>query len=139
MRKRRKEILELKLILAGNMKSRDFTIADLEKALKSLKNNKSADFEGYVNEIFKFETVGEDLKVSLLLMFNKLKQNQLIPAFMNYCNVTTVPKKGPKTELKNQRGIFRVPVLRSILMRLVYNMKYWENFISPLTLIARIL
>ena len=45
---------------------------------------------------------------------------------MNICNITTVHKKGSKTDLKNQRGIFRVPVLRCILMRLVYNMKYWE-------------
>ena len=38
--------------------------------------------------------------------------------------MTTVPKKGCKTELKNQRGIFRCPVVRSILMRLIYNLKY---------------
>ena len=126
MRKRRKEILDMKLMLAGSIKSKDWTIRDIDEALKNLKNNKSPDFEGYVNEIFKLDTIGNNLKTSLLLMFNKLKQKQLIPEFMNYCNVTTVPKKGPKTDLRNQRGIFRVPVLRSILMRLVYNLKYWE-------------
>ena len=89
-------------------------------------DKKYPDCEGYINEIFKQESIGENLKQSLLIMFNKLKQKQLIPKFMNICNITTVHKKGSKTDLKNQRGIFRVPVLRCILMRLVYNMKYWE-------------
>ena len=43
---------------------------------------------------------------------------------MNYCNITTVPKKGCKTLLRNERGIFRVPTARYILMRMIYNMKY---------------
>ena len=96
------------------------------KALRNLKNNKSRDFEGYLNELFKLDTIGDNLKESLLLMFNKLKQKKLIPMFMNICNVTTVPKKGSKTELKNERGIFRVPIVRYILMRVLYNMKYWK-------------
>ena len=45
---------------------------------------------------------------------------------MRYSNITTVPKKGSRLELKNERGIFRVSVLRSILMRLIYNDKYPE-------------
>ena len=38
-------------------------------------------------------------------MFNKLKKEKKIPEFMNNTNITTVPKKGPKVELKNQRGL----------------------------------
>ena len=57
-------------------------------------------------------------------MFNKMKKLKLIDIFMNFANVTTVPKKGPKIEPKNERGIFRVSVIRYILMRLIYNMKY---------------
>ena len=126
IRIRRKEITKMKLKLAGMRKSRDWTMDDLEEALRNLKNNKSRDFEGYLNELFKLDTIGDNLKKSLLVMFNKLKQMKLIPMFMNICNVTTVPKKGSKTELRNERGIFRVPIVRYILMRLLYNMKYWE-------------
>ena len=43
---------------------------------------------------------------------------------MNVANITTIPKKGSKLDLKNERGIFRVPVLRYILMRVIYNTKY---------------
>ena len=74
MRIRRKEIFDTKLILAGRNKSRDWTMKDLEEALKNLKNNKSRDFEGYVNELFKQETIGGDLKESILIMCNKLKR-----------------------------------------------------------------
>jgi hypothetical protein len=43
---------------------------------------------------------------------------------MNVTNITTVPKKGSRIEPKNERGIFRVSVVRSILMRMIYDMKY---------------
>ena len=97
---------------------------DLEKALNDLKNMRSRDFDGYANEIFKKNIIGDNLKLSLLQMFNKLKKTKMIPSFFNYANITTVPKKGSKIEPKNLIGIFRVPVVRAILMRLVYNTKY---------------
>ena len=96
MRKRRDEILKLKLFLASRQKSRDWTIAELDEVLKNLKNKKSPDCEGYINEIFKQESIGENLKQSLLIMLNKLKQKQLIPEFMDICNITTVQKKDTK-------------------------------------------
>ena len=97
---------------------------ELDKVLAKLKNNKSRDFEGYINEIFKTPVIGSDLKNSLLIMFNKLRKEKLIPRFFNYANITTVPKKGSKLLLKNERGIFRVSVIRSILMLLIYERKY---------------
>ena len=64
------------------------------------------------------------MRKSLLLMCNKLKREKLIAKFMNVTNVTTVPKKGSRVEPKNERGIFRVAVVRYILMRMIYNRKY---------------
>ena len=120
----RKEIFEMNLKLSKSRTSDDWNMIDLENALADLKNNKSRDFEGYINEIFKAGTIGADLKHSMLIMFNQLKKESVIPEFMNFANVTTIPKKGSKFELKNERGIFRVSVVRSILMRLIYNSKY---------------
>ena len=99
-------------------------MSDLEDALSDLKKNKSRDHEGLINEVFKKEVIGDNLKKSLLLMFNQLKTEKIIPLFMNYANVTTVHKKGSRLLLKNERGLFRTSVLRSILMRLIYNEKY---------------
>ena len=107
-------------------KSKVWTMEDLEKALNDLKRSKSRDCDGLVNEIFKNDVIGTNLKASLLVLYNCLKKENMISTFMNEANITTVPKKGPKIELKNQRGIFRVSVIRSILMRLIYNSKYNE-------------
>ena len=114
----------MKLKLAEANPSNPWTISDLETALHDLKNNKSRDPEGLINEIFKKNVIGTDLKQSLLLMYNKLKEKRLIHTFMNYANITTVAKKGSRLRLENKRGIFRVSVLRYILMRLIYNQKY---------------
>ena len=65
-------------------------MSDLDIALRNLKNNKSRDHEGYINEIFKHECIGEDLKKSLLIMMNKLKKSKLIPKVVNFANVTTL-------------------------------------------------
>jgi hypothetical protein len=77
---------------------------DLESALCDLKRNKSRDFEGLVNEIFKLDVIGSDLKESLLIMFNNLRKANRMADFLNFANITTVPKKGPKIELKSICG-----------------------------------
>ena len=106
MKVRRKIIFKLKMKLASMKQSPDWSMADLDLALSNLKNNKSRDPNGYINEIFKDGVIGENLKKSLLLMMNKLKKGKLIPKVMNVANVTTVPKKGSRILLKNERGIF---------------------------------
>ena len=54
------------------------------------------------------------------MMLNQLKKQNMIASFMNYANITTVPKQGSRIEPRNERGIFRVAVVRYILMRLKY-------------------
>ena len=51
---------------------------DLDRALANLKNNKSRDPEGYINEIFKIGVIGTDLKKSLLEMLINLKRAKMI-------------------------------------------------------------
>ena len=52
-------------------------------------------------------------------MFNLIKKNCFIPKFMKCANIRTVTKKGNLLKLHNERGIFRVSVLRNILMNLI--------------------
>ena len=124
MKQRKNKIFNLKLKLAQCKKSPEWTMSDLDNALSKLKNNKSRDYEGFANEIFKKGVIGTNLKISLLIMFNKLKKYQMIPKLMNFANITTVPKKGSRLLLKNERGIFRVAVVRMILMLMIYGSKY---------------
>ena len=124
MKKRKKQIFQLKMHLAESKESPEWTMKDIDEALKNLKNNKSRDYEGLINELFKKEVIGDDLKKSMLQMYNGLKKKKMIAMFMNFANITTVPKKGSRLQLKNERGIFRVSIVRYILMRLIYNTKY---------------
>ena len=60
-------------------KTPEWTMKNLDVALAKLKNKKSRDFEGYSNEIFKNDVIGSDLKMSLLIMFNKIKSESYLP------------------------------------------------------------
>ena len=51
---------------------------------------------------------------------------------MEKYNITSLHKKGAKNDFANYRGVFRVPVLRSILDTLIYNSSY-ETIDASLT------
>ena len=87
----------------------------MEAVLKSLKKNKSRDPNGWINELFTYGVLGNDLKISLLYIFNRIKQENRIPDFIRLADVSTIYKgKGAKNELVNERGIFVVPIMRNI-------------------------
>ena len=118
-------LFEMRLKLASNLKSKAWGLDDLERVLKQLKNNKARDPNGLINELFKQGIAGKDLKVSLLKLLNKIKEENEIPDYIKLADVATIYKgKGSKTQLKNDRGIFLVTVFRSILMRLIYQDNY---------------
>ena len=118
------DIFDLQMKIAERKSNFPWKMNNLDLALKQLKNNKARDHAGYLNEIFKSGVIGENLKLSLLQLCNNIRSSGKIPKFMKYANITTVPKKGSISNLENERGIFRVDVIRSILMRLIYNDKY---------------
>lgn len=122
-KKIRKTLLHLKINIAKRRITSPFSMEDLEAVLKTLKSKKARDPEGIDRTIFKTNLIGSNMKRSLLELFNKIKLNQQIPHFMRKATVTTIPKKGSKLLLKNERGIFLVNSVRSILMRLIYNIK----------------
>ena len=121
-----KELLfKRRLEYAMKKKSKPWNMNQLIKVLKSLKNNKSRDPHGMVNELFKPGVIGDDLLKSVLMLFNKIKATLTVPKFMEFCNIVGIYKgKGKKTDLSNDRGIFIVNILRSVLMKLVNGDKY---------------
>ena len=116
--------VQLKLMIAKQRKTSPLTMKDLEIVLKGLKQKKARGPEGLSRTIFKESVIGSNLKDSLLNMFNKLKEKGKIPNFMRKAIVTTIPKKGSKLKLENEIGIFLVNTVRSIFMRLLFNLKY---------------
>ena len=79
---------------------------ELDKVLKSLKNGKSKDPDQYICEMFKEGVIGTDLKLSLLMMMNKMKDEVTVPECLRRANITILHKKKSKLDLNNLRGIF---------------------------------
>ena len=124
IKNRRLNVFESTLKKSQCKKSPLWTISDLENVLNTLKKNISRDNDGYLNELFRPECIGEDLKHSLLVLMNKLKVELFVPLLMLITNITTIPKSGCTSKLQNERGIFRTSVLRTVFMRLIYNQEY---------------
>ena len=97
----REKVIRMKLKSAKNTLSDPFKMKDLEEVLTNIKSGKSRDPKGISREIFKLNNIGTDLKKSLLTLCNKVKQNGIIPNFMRETIISTIPKKGPRSELKN--------------------------------------
>ena len=96
-------LLDLQIKIAKSKVTADWTIKDLEKVLKSLKNNKARDEHGHIYELFKYG--GVSLKLSLLKLFNCIKSQQIYPTILQKSNITSFwKKKGDKLDLDNDRG-----------------------------------
>ena len=119
-----KELIKLKVEKARLNKSEPFKLNELEQALNDLNQGRTRDPEGLCAMLFQNKVIGDSLKDSLLLMLNLIKQEGKVPHFMNVTTVTTIPKPGSKYLLTNERGIFKVSILRTILLRLLYNRNY---------------
>ena len=117
----KEELCSSRMVELRNKKTSPWQPSDLTKALKSLKNNKTSDPNGMINEIFKAGVGGSDLQEALLLLFNGVKANFFLPKYMLLENITTLFKnKGSRFEINNDRGIFILTVLKKILDKLIY-------------------
>ena len=94
---------------------------DLKLALKQLHKDRSADPDGFINELFKEAVAGDDLLLAILKLMNKIKTTQKYPKNFKKCNITSLHKKKSRKDFNNYRGVFRVQTLRSILDRMTYN------------------
>ena len=132
--KEAKELLCEKVMkVAKTRKTPPWEMKDLERVLKHLKRNKSRDPLGFCNELFRPEVAGDDLKIAILKLMNRIKDEQIFPECLEICNISSIwKKKGSRNNFESYRGIFRVTIFRSILDRLIYNDEY-ENLDKNLT------
>ena len=125
LKRLKEELFDIRLSLANSNKSVPWSLNDLEMVLKSLKPGKSRDPNGWVRDLFFSDIAGKNLKLPILKLFNKIKEENFIPEFIRKADITTIYKgKGEKSNLENDRGIFLVTTFRSILMKLIYRDKY---------------
>ena len=76
-----------------NISFSDWSLKDLECVLKSLKKRQSQDNMGVINELFMLDNMGDDLKLSLLQLFNGIKNSQIIPEVFQNVYITSIQKK----------------------------------------------
>ena len=89
--------------------------------MKDLKNNKARDPHGLISEVFKPEVAGTDLKMAIVNLMNMILETFVIPDKLLHADVTSIWKrKGSQMDLKNDRGIFILSILRKILDRILY-------------------
>ena len=73
------------------------------------------------NELFLLSNAGDDLILAVTVLMNQIKDQQVFPECVRLCNVTNAFKnKGDRGSFDSYRGLFRTPVLRNILDKLLY-------------------
>ena len=133
IKERQENLCKERLENAKHSKTPPWSIEDVKTVLKQLKSGKSKDPFDLPNELFKPNVAGEDLILAITKLMNRIKSDQVFPSMMGLCNVTNLYKnKGSKQHFDSYRGIFRTPVLRNILDKLIYNDEY-SNIDNKLT------
>ena len=120
----KRKAFEFKLKEAKLNKTPDWNMSQLEAVLKKVGRNKAQDPDGFNRSIFHIKCIGINLKESLLVLFNTIKNKGEVPSFMKTAVISIIPKKGSKFLLRNERGIFVLSAVRTLLMRLLYDTKY---------------
>ena len=121
----KEKLCKMRLKLATKNKTPPWRMEQLDTVLKELKRNKSRDPMGYAHELFHPTVAGNDLKTAILILMNRIKDEQEFPKALEKCNISSIFKnKGSRNHFEYYRGIFRVPILRTILDKLIYNDEY---------------
>lgn len=115
------ELWKRRLEKLKKQKTPNWDEKQLNKALKSLKNNKTNDPNLMINEIFKEGCIGTDLKKALLLLVNGVKSEMKLPEFIELADIVSIYKnKGSRLDMNNDRGIFILTIFKKILDKLTY-------------------
>ena len=118
-------LFEIRYEIAQSRKSAAWTTGQVETVCKNLKNVKARDESGLIYELFKPPYAGADLYNSLTLLFKRIKDGLIVPNFLQLMSITSFYKlKGLKCDLSNERGVFNVSKVRSILDRVIYSEVY---------------
>ena len=125
IRELKNELWELRFEALKSKPSTPWTIEDLEKATKSLKNNQSRDPLGMISEIFKSKIAGKDLQKAMVDLMNLILSTFYIPENLQYADISSMfTNNGSRMLLSSERGIFLLVILRKILDKLIYLEKY---------------
>ena len=97
------ELFQERLIETTERKRNPFSMDELDKVFKNLKNGKTKDPNNYICQLFKEGAIGKDLKLSILMMINKMKTEVTVSDCLRRANITILHKKNSKLDLNNWR------------------------------------
>ena len=126
LEKQKMKLSGLSIKMSRKTKTPPWSIKDMERAIRSMKNKNCQDSEGLINELLKEKVAGKDFKLSLLSLLNQTKNKLEVPHFMKNVNIALIPKPGKRQlhDINNHRGIFLIPKYRALIMRMLINDKY---------------
>jgi hypothetical protein len=92
MQKDKEDLCQLRLDAARKNKTAPWTMQQLEVVLNYLNKNKSRDPLGFANEIFRPDIAGQDLKIAVLKLINRIKAEQIYPEVLELCDISSIFK-----------------------------------------------
>ena len=121
----KENLFEYRMKLCSAKKSKNWDVLKVKKICKKLKSGKARDRDDLTYDLFKPDLAGDDLMMSLTHMFNGIKSNLLVPDFFQKVSITSLYKlRGQKSDFANQRGVFNLSKVRSILDKILYDDVY---------------
>ena len=93
-----------------------FTVEELVKAVKNLKNGKAPGEDGLLNEIFKSN---DFLLPSCLELYNQILASGTFPKCWTTGVIIPLHKKGDVNSISNYRGITLLPIMSKLFTKLV--------------------
>ena len=121
LKSQREALCMKKLEAAQRNKTPAWSPEDVKFVLKNLKPKISKDPYDMPNELFLLSNAGNDLILDITTLMNQIKDQQVFPECLRLCNVTNAYKnKSDIGSFDSYRGLFRTPVLRNILDKLLY-------------------
>ena len=113
------EALEIILELSRTLEDTpEFSIEELKKALKKLKEGKSPGHDGLPPEVL--INAGNGVCEALLSVLNIVKRTRVIPEQWNWVKITPIYKnRGSRKELVNYRGIFLTLIVTKVFEHLL--------------------
>ena len=87
------KLCEIKLKLLRTSNNDPWTHDDLEQAVKDLDKDKARYAFGHINELFKEQVAGTDLKLATLKFMTHIKEYHKYPEALNPCNITSIYKQ----------------------------------------------
>ena len=93
------------------------TIEELNEVLKHAKNRKCCELDNIPMELWKFE--GNELKIHLLELFNKIIYKNQMPQDWETGMVINIYKKGTKSTCENYRGITLSPTAYKLFANII--------------------